>query len=237
MIPAIFIPGLLCTGALFDGQSTGLGNQLEISVGDITQADNIPAMAGNILDEAPDRFVLLGFSMGGVVALEIMRQAGERVRGLILVDTSARADALWQTALSLVFLGLAEFAGLDWTIRKSMSPLLYEDRRTDKAVTGKILGMAQALGLDVLRRQRSALASREDYRSGLAAIACPSLVIGGSNDPLATPKLAHELAAGISGAGIEIIPRCGHYSVLERPDEVNATVSKFVAEMIEREGA
>jgi len=237
MIPAIFIPGLLCTGALFDGQRAGLGGQVEISIGDITQADSIAEMARTILDEAPDRFVLLGFSIGGVVALEIMRRASERVRGLILVDTSARADALWQAALSAAFLRIAEFAGLDWTIRKSTPQLLYKDRQTDKAMTGKILGMAQALGLDVLRRQRSALASRDDYRSGLAAITCPGLVIAGRNDPLATPKLARELAAGIPGAGIEIIPRCGHYSVLERPDEVNAVVSKFVAEMIRRESA
>ncbi len=237
MIPAIFIPGLLCTGELFDAQRAGLGDQLSISIGDITAADSIAEMARKILDEAPESFLLLGFSMGGVVALEIMRQAGERVRGLILVDTSARADALWQAALSLVFLRLAEFAGLDWTIRNSVSRLLHKDRRTDKILTGKILGMAQALGLDVLRRQQSALASRDDYRSSLAAIACPSLVIGGSNDPLATPKLAYELAAGIPGAWIEIIPRCGHYSVLERPDEVNAVVSRFVAETLEREGA
>jgi len=237
MIPAIFVPGLLCTGALFDGQRAGISGQLEISIGDITQADSIAEMARTILDEAPDRFVLLGFSMGGVVALEIMRQASERVRGLILVDTSARSDALWQSALSMVFLGLAEFAGLDWTIRKSISPLLYKDRRTDRILTDKILGMAQTLGLDVLRRQQSALARRDDYRSGLAAIACPSLVIAGSDDPLATPNLARELAAGIPGAGIEIIPRCGHYSVLERPDEVNAVVSRFVADTLERKGA
>ena len=237
MIPAIFIPGLLCTGALFDGQRAGLSGQLEISIGDITEADTIQAMAGRILDEAPESFLLLGFSIGGVVALEIMRHAGERVRGLILVDTSARADALWQAALSMVFLRVAEFAGLDWTTRKSMSPLLYKDHRTDKSLTGKILGMANALGLDVLRRQQLALARRDDYRSSLAAIACPSLVIAGRNDPLATPKLARELAEGIPGAGIEIIPRCGHYSVLERPDEVNAVVSRFVAETLEREGA
>jgi pimeloyl-ACP methyl ester carboxylesterase len=89
----------------------------------------------------------------------------------------------------------------------------------------------------VFGRQQAALASRDDYRPSLAAIACPSLVIGGSDDPLATPKLAYELAAGIPGAGIEIIPRCGHYSVLERPGEVNAVVSRFVAEAVEREGA
>ena len=73
MVPAIFIPGLLCTGELFDNQRTGLDGQLSIDIGDITEADTISAMARNILDKAPERFLLLGFSMGGVVALEIMR--------------------------------------------------------------------------------------------------------------------------------------------------------------------
>lgn len=232
MVPAIFIPGLLCTGELFDKQRTGLDGQLSIDIGDTTEADTIAAMARNILDKAPERFLLLGFSMGGVVALEIMRQAGERVCGLVLVDTGARADVVWQTALGLVFLKSAEFAGLDWTMRRSVPPLLYKDHRSDAALTAEILGMGRALGLDVLRRQQSALAGRDDYRPSLAAIACPSLVISGEDDPLATPSLARELAVGIPGAGIEIIARSGHYSVLERPVEVNVALKRFVSERV-----
>ena len=237
MIPAVFIPGLLCTDALFDGQRAGLVGQLEISIGDISEADSIAAMARKILDQAPENFVLLGFSMGGVVALEIMRQASQRVRGLILADTGARADTPEQAGRRKEFVEFAESSGLEQAMRKSLSLLLHEERQNDEALIGKFLGMAEELGLEVFRRQQSALASREDYRLELRSIACPSLVLCGGDDAMTPPELSHELTAGIPGARLEIIADCGHLSVLERPDEVNAVVSRFVAEAVERESA
>ena len=90
--------------------------------------------------------------------------------------------------------------------------------------------MAEETGPEVFLRQQAAIIGREDARSGLAAIACPTLVLVGDGDELTPPFLSQEIAAGISGARLVVIPDCGHLSTLERPEAVNAALSEWMVE-------
>ena len=95
----VLLPGLLCDAALWEPQLDAFAPLCAPWVADLTHDDSIAAMAARVLREAPaERFALAGLSMGGYVAMEIMRQAPERVTRLALLDTRARLDTPEETA-------------------------------------------------------------------------------------------------------------------------------------------
>src|SRR5262245_15081553 len=104
----LFVPGLLCTGELYAAQVEALSSLAHISIADHTRHDSMTAIAAAILAAAPQRFALAGLSMGGYIALEIQRQAPQRVERLALLDTNARADSKEATQSRLSLLAMAE---------------------------------------------------------------------------------------------------------------------------------
>lgn len=146
MTPAIFVPGLLCTADLYAPQVAALGGRLDIMVGDHTRHESMADIAAHILASAPERFVLTGLSMGGYIAFEIMRQAGERVDALILLDTGPRADTPEQTKRRKELVALAEADGIAPVIEKLLPVFLAKNRLADAELTGAIRKMALDTG-------------------------------------------------------------------------------------------
>jgi pimeloyl-ACP methyl ester carboxylesterase len=230
MRQAIFIPGLLCTGELFAPQIEALAGKLGIAVGDHTRHATMQAIAAHILKSAPERFVLAGLSMGGYIAFEIMRQAGERVEALILLDTGPHADTAEQTERRRTLLALAEADGIEPVIDQLLPLFIAEDRLGDADLVGTIRKMATETGPETFSRQQAAIMARPDSVPTLSQIACPTMVVVGDRDSLTPPALAREIAGGIAGARLEIIPGSGHISTLEKPDAVNTAITKFLEE-------
>jgi len=228
MTAAVFVPGLLCTGDAFARQCAAFDRDLDIQIADHTGQDSIGGMASAILAAAPERFVLVGLSLGGIIALEMMVQAGDRVSGLVLVDTGARADSAEQAERRAAFVGFAEQAGLRAAMEKSIPLMLHEKRQNDERLRETLFNMAESSGLEVFERQQRALAGRRDYRADLAKIASPTLVMVGEADAMTPVDRARELADGIGRARLEIIAGCGHLSTLECPDEVNGHIASFL---------
>src|SRR4051794_31005612 len=96
-LPTLFVPGLNCSARLYGPQLPVLWRFGPTMIADHRRDDTMDAIAGRILAAAPPRFALLGLSMGGYIALTIMRMAPERVARLALLDTSARPDRPEQT--------------------------------------------------------------------------------------------------------------------------------------------
>ncbi|WP_423814483.1 alpha/beta fold hydrolase, partial [Pseudomonas viridiflava] len=92
-LPLIMLPGLLNDARLWAQQQAVLGKDRPVHIADLTRDNSIVGMAARVLSAAPERFALAALSMGGYVALEILRQAPERVERLALVDTMARPDS------------------------------------------------------------------------------------------------------------------------------------------------
>ena len=188
-------------------------------------------VAHDVLAAAPFAvFALAGLSMGGYIALEIMRQAPQRVSKLALLDTAAGADLPEQTQRRMEFISLAE-RGKFLGITDMLLPLLvHPSRLNERALTDVVKSMAKNVGKEAFVRQQRAIMSRADSRVLLGAIACPTLVLCGRQDAL-TPLARHEeIAAGIMGSRLEIIEDCGHLSTLERPAEVNAALRRWLAQ-------
>lgn len=227
-LPLVLVPGLNCTELLFGPQVARFGPERPVTVADHRQGETIEAIARQLLKEAPPRFALAGLSMGGYVALEVMRMAPGRVERLALIDTRASPDSPEDREIRNVTIRLAEIGRFD-EIHAALWPrLVHLSRLRDEVLQSTVMAMAEATGPRVFIRQQKAVMSRRDFRPGLAAITCPTLVLVGDQDAVTPPFMAEDMAAAIPGARLETVPDCGHLSTLERPDVVNAALAAWL---------
>lgn len=212
----ILLPGFMCDPDLWADVEKLLGPRWKVRHGDQYADASIEAMADRVLLSAPERFVAVGFSMGGFVARRIALVAPQRVRALALIATSAMGTDPRHAARNRerrARIADAPFRGLSRTdLRRALHP----DRRGDEALIERMLAMGARLGKDVLLRQLSA--EREDGHARLPEIRCPTLVVAADSDELRPRDETDRLAAGIPGARYEIIANCGHMIPLERPE-------------------
>lgn len=227
-IPLLLVPGLLCDAALWRHQAEHLGDIADISVGETTRDETMPAMAQRVLEHAPPVFALAGLSMGGYVCLEIMRQAPERVRRLALLDTAAIADDAARRKQRQDLITLAETGKFKGVTPRLLPLLIHPGRLDDAALTGEVMEMAGRVGKAAFLMQQKAILSRTDSRPGLGAIDVPTLVLCGRQDAL-TPVARHaEMASAIPGARLGVIEDCGHLSTMERPEAATALMRDWL---------
>lgn len=229
MKPAlVFIPGLLCDADLWQYQLAHLAAVADCQVADHGSHSDIHQQAQAILDAAPARFALAGLSMGGYLALEILRLAPERVERVALLNTSARADTEQQRTQRLEMIALAgrgRFLGVSHAL---LPRLVAAERVGDHQLARTIMAMARHAGRDVFIRQQQTILSRPDSRPSLAAIRCPVLVLGGQQDQMTPPELQHEIAAAIPQARLLLLEHCGHLAPLEQPEVVNQALLQWL---------
>lgn len=227
--PLILIPGLLLTADLWRDQIRDLADLAEISVAtEQTRHESMAAIAAAILAGAPERFALAGLSMGGYVALELMRQAPERVTRLVLLDTAARADTPEQTATRRGLIELAEKGNFKGVTPRLLPMLVHPSRLDDKPLVERIMAQAAEVGREGFFRQQRAIMGRIDSRPHLRAIHCPTLVLCGREDLLTPPDRHMEMAAGIPDSRLVVIEDCGHLSPMERPERVTAELRRWL---------
>ena len=227
-LPTVLIPGLLASARLYAGQIPPLWRLGPVTIADNTRDDSMSAIARRILATAPPRFALIGLSMGGYIAFEILRQAPERIARLALLDTSARADAAEQTAMRRAQMTLASQGRLTEVVEQQFPRLVHRARRSDAALREVFDLMAEEVGAAAFIRQQTAILGRSDSRPMLGSIRCPTLVLVGDGDELTPPELAAEIAAGIDGARLVTVPQCGHLSTLEQPQEVTRALLEWL---------
>jgi len=226
--PLLLVPGLTCTARLYAPQVTALWPLAPVMIPDHRQDDDIEAVARRILDNAPPRFALAGLSMGGYIAFAMMRQAPERIARLALLDTSARPDTPEQTAGRHAQIAMTQEGRFGEIADLSMPRYVHKDRQNEAALTGIVRQMTAETGPDAFVRQLRAIMSRPDSRPMLAQIRCPTLVLVGDADVATPPDLSQEIAAGIPGATLVVVPDCAHLSTLERPEAVNAAMMDWL---------
>jgi pimeloyl-ACP methyl ester carboxylesterase len=228
----LLLPGLLCDDRLWRHQVAGLTEMADATVADLSGADSIAGLARDALARAPaERFVLAGLSMGGYVALEVMRQAPERVLGLALLDTSARPDTpeATENRRKLVQLAETDFPAVTETL---LPKLLHPSHVADAAIVDVVRAMADSLGPEVFARQQRAIIGRIDSRPFLAAIDCPTLVLCGREDAITPLEVHDEMASAIAGASRAVIEQCGHLSTLEQPRLVTDALLSWLARVV-----
>jgi hypothetical protein len=227
-LPIVLVPGLLCSARLYAAQVTALWPQGQVAIADHRRDSDMAAIAAAILSNAPERFALAGLSMGGYIAFAMMRLAPERIARLALLDTSARPDLPEQTAGREKFIALAEAGKLSDVVETLIPRFLHRSRHNDEPLKAMVRAMAQETGAAAFGRQTRAIMGRPDSRPLLSSIRCPTLVLVGEGDELTTPDMAKEIAGGIAGSTLTVVPDCGHLSTMEKPDAVNAALTAWL---------
>jgi pimeloyl-ACP methyl ester carboxylesterase len=168
--------------------------------------------------------------MGGYIAGIMAQLAPERVQKLALLDTSARPETPRQTERRLEQIALAESGRLAEVVEQLFPLFVHRNRKGDNALKQVVRVMAEESGPEAFVRQQRAIMARPDLRPSLASIKCPTLVLVGDGDELTPPPLSEEIAVGIAGSRLVVVPDCGHLSTLEQPDAVN----KALVDWLER---
>lgn len=230
MIPLVLLPGMMCTAQLFSQQIAYFSKERAVHLSPLVAHDDIANLAVDVLQHAPAQFALCGLSMGGIVAMEVVRQAPMRVRGLALLDTNplAELDKVKQARIPQIKKVVA--GGLLEVMRDEMKPNYLADGKHKADILDLCLQMALELGGDVFIRQSSALQNRIDQTNTLQNVKVPTLVLCGEDDrlcPIEKHQLMHDL---IPNAVLNVVAGAGHLPVLEQADVVNGVLAQWLGQ-------
>jgi pimeloyl-ACP methyl ester carboxylesterase len=229
-IPVVMVPGLNCSARVYATQMPALWQFGPVQIADHRRGSSMTEIAKSILERAPKQFALVGFSMGGYISLEILRQAKDRVIKLALIDTAAAADRPEQTEKRHKSIALTR-EGKAAEREEALWPLLvHESRLKDEAVRNVVKEMHQETGSEVYINQQTAIMSRVDSRTLLKDLKMETLIVVGDSDQLTPPAAAKEMHELVEGSTLDVIPNCGHMSTLERPDRVTKLLVEWIAE-------
>ena len=224
----ILVPPLLCSAGVYAPLLDAVWRHGSVTVADTGRDESIAGMATRLLREAPERFALLGTSMGGYVALEVVRQAPHRVAALALVSTTAGADTPEQRSSREQQSQLVEAGHFDRLVDAAFPGVVAQQHQDDPALLALWRATARALGPAAFLRQQRAVMDRADARELLPTIQCPAVVIHGVDDRLIPLAMAQEIAAAVPGADLISIEDAGHYLFGEQPRATASAVLAFL---------
>jgi len=226
----LLLPGLASDGTLWRAQVPALRRHGRVHVSDVhARCTALPEMAATLLAEHDGPLVLVGTSMGGILALEAWQRAPQRVLAMALLGSTARADPPEMIKLRSNAIELIEQGRMDELLRANVPFALHPRHARDPALVADYLAMVQRAGADQLVRQNRAIMARPDRRPQLPLVRCPVLVACGADDLLTPPEQSEEIARAVPGAQFEVLPECGHLLTLEQPERVNALLEQWLA--------
>ncbi|MBO4644727.1 MAG: alpha/beta fold hydrolase [Alphaproteobacteria bacterium] len=218
----VLLPALLCNAGLFIHQIKSLEASYDFFVPETGLETNVGEAARRILRQAPDRFVLGGISMGGYIAFEILRQAPERVAGLILMDTNAHSDPPAAQEKREAMIEKAKTEGIESVIAHALLDIILPAHRDNEIIRHILTHMAQTIGVEKYVNQQTLIKTRPDSTDLLAQITCPAMIMGGAQDALSPTEALDKIAEQIPKSMHVIIENSGHLPPIENPAAVTA---------------
>jgi len=222
MIPVVLAPGLLCDNRLWSKVQPLLTG--EIVTVNFAKDASVEVMAERILAEGPERFVLAGFSMGGMAAMTAAAREPGRVVGLVLIDTHAEPETPDRSARRARQIETAEAGGFVRLVREELKPNYFADPEGHPDERRLVLDMALDAGELQFRRHVEALMGRPDPATALKALSMPVTVVTGEKDAIAPVSAARHLVERLKNGRLVLIPDCGHMAPLEAPVVVAAEI-------------
>ena len=232
--PLLLIPGVLCSPRLYAAQAAALAGDADIVVPDWRKAplsiwDSWDSAARWVLAQMPaEKFALAGLSLGGMLAVEIMQFAAERVTKLALLDTGMRSQNDGERAIRRARIRLANEGHFELVLGMQMTRFIPAYRLPDKKLVDEVMTMCGEIGVEIYKRQEELAAIRADRRPDLPKIKCPTLVVCGHDDTATPLFLSEEMAAAIKGSELIVVEQCGHLVTMEKPEETNAILKKWL---------
>jgi len=231
----LLVPGLMCDHTSWAPMLPYLNPHIAHTTIDHGDADSLVAMAERILENAPAVFDLAGHSMGGRVALEVMRLAPRRVRRLALLGTGYRAKESGEAGAEelrkrQVLLDIARTQGVRAMAAEWVKPMVAPSRLSDPIFVEQIIAMICRKSEDIFKRQIKALIERPDASDVLSQVQIPTLVMAGAFDSWATPAQHQEITNHIPAKPeVAVIAPSGHMMMMEEPQLVAQQLNQWLA--------
>jgi len=219
--PLVLIPPILCDARVFGPQINAFSRECPVMIAPTSVGERMEEIASNILSWAPSRFALAGMSMGGAVALEMLRRAPDRITRIALISSSAQGETPQAASAREPMIVAARSGRFDDVIHKEMNPDWLAEGPDRLAISNLIMDMGQALGPEGYVRQARAMQRRKDQQSTLRLVKQPTLVMCGAEDTLMPPRRHEFLAELVPYTKLEIVPGAGHLPTLEQPEISN----------------
>jgi len=214
---------------LYAAQIAALSDRYECRAFVFREQDSLGGMAEELLATAPARFTLIGLSLGGYVAFEVIRRQLHRLERLALLDTTAVADTPARRAGRLADIAKVRDGGIEALIPELPSRWMLPAHAQSPRLVALMADMARSVGARGQFNQQTAMMGRPDSHQDLAKVAVPTLVMCGRQDPV-TPVADHEaMAARVPGSRLALIEDCGHLSAIEQPQAVTRVLADWLA--------
>jgi pimeloyl-ACP methyl ester carboxylesterase len=224
------LPGLICDARIYAPQTAAFPESK--AVDGYGMRDSLQSMAQHVLDQVPGRIDLFGHSMGGRIALEVFRLAPERVRRLALVSTGVHPLQPGEREKREALRDIGRKDGIEALAEAWLPPMVAPRRVHDEALMAPLRAMCIRAGMAVFEAQIEALLARPEQESLLPRIACPTLVMTGSQDSWSGPRQHEAIAAAIPNSELVIVEGAGHMIQLEAPEAVNAAIASWLAQPV-----
>ncbi|WDR03891.1 alpha/beta hydrolase [Devosia algicola] len=226
----VLVPGMMCDHRLFTPQIAAFADSLDIIVADISGADSIEALARSVLEQSGSGpFALAGLSMGAIVAMEVLRQAPNRVERLALLDCNYRAELPERAARRTGEMARAQSGELEQMIAEQVAPSYFTvPGKSEPRLTSLVLDMALSLGPAVFVRQSLAVRGRADQSQTLGQSKVPTLILCGEYDRVCPPEMHEDLHGLMTNASLVKISNAGHLPTLDQPLETNSALSEWI---------
>ncbi len=219
--PLVFLPGLMCDARLFAPQMADLGRATSVTIAPTTHGERIEEIASNLLDQLPLKFALVGHSIGGVVAMELLRRAPDRVTRMALINTTSLAETPQSAAEYEPLIIKLRAGNLQEAVRMIMPSEHLAPRPERAQIMAQLIEMAEDIGAEAIVRQLRAMQRRRDYQSVLRRCKVPALVLCGKHDGLTPVKRHSFMAELIPNAKLCVFEQAGYLPTLECPGDVS----------------
>jgi pimeloyl-ACP methyl ester carboxylesterase len=230
---AMLLSGLLCDEAFWTDIPQRLSSVAEIRVVSFRGFSSIPAMAQHVLDIAPERFAVAGHSMGGRVALEVIRAAPRRITGLALLNTGVHAVRDGEPQSRSHLLRLAYEHGMSALAAEWLPPMMGSDTARAAELMPRLRAMIQRFTADSFAGQVCAMLNRPEVLSILPTVSVPTLLLSGSDDAWSPVSQQESIRRRIPHATLFEIPGAGHMAPLERPASVVIALREWLLRLCE----
>ncbi|MEX1660727.1 alpha/beta fold hydrolase [Thioclava sp. 15-R06ZXC-3] len=217
--PLIFLPGFMCDARLFWHPVQELSADRSVTVARL-RGTTIEEMAARVLAEAPPRFALVGHWLGGVVAMDVLRRAPERVSQIALIDISSLPETPQMAGKREPRIVRARTGRLDEVMLEEIPAEALAPGETRPHVQALLLEMAAALGPDTFIEQSRALMRRPDFQRTLRSTRTRAMLMCGEYDQICPPRRHEFLAELMPHATYRLILGAGHLSPLEQPEKI-----------------
>lgn len=234
MLPIICLSGTLCSNKLWEEMLGHLKYPYEVKIMNFHEQNSIQSMAQKVIDETHGNFIVAGLSLGGIVALEVVNLAPERVKQLILFNTNPFLPTVEQIESWERYKFFIQTQGFESFIMECWVPALVDQHQPNCTTLSRVVQeMAKDIGKEAYLKQLEAVQHRQDQTLILPSIQCRTLILVGENDKICPVDLSRYMYEHIVNSSLEIIPCTGHLSTLEQPQKVANIVSKWLAISIE----